>query len=148
MSTPLRLAPLPEAADLPGSWVDGGTADHTQVLGLDDAMASEGTAIERQSDLAHLVLLTTTGGAGDTIELQPGGGAEPDVWEIGRDETCEVALAEPTPQNSAAPRRMCFMDHLMILNGITYIRYHLVSYQGAVNGRSLTASPPDPPGYF
>lgn len=84
------------AADLPGSWVDSGTGEHTQFLSMDSLGESAGKAsIERASDLAHLIVVKD-GGAGDVMELETTNGAEPDVWEIGREDSCEIMLDEPS----------------------------------------------------
>lgn len=88
--------PPPGPSDLPGSWIDSGTSEGTQVLGLDALEESEGGRVqmERASDLPHLIVVAETGEGGSAIELEPGDGSEPDVWEIGRDPKCEVALDE------------------------------------------------------
>lgn len=84
------------SADLPGSWVDSGTGEHTQFLSMDN-LGDTGSkpSIERASDLAHLIVVEE-GVAGDVMELETGDGAEPDVWEIGREDSCEIMLDEPS----------------------------------------------------
>ncbi|MEP0203707.1 MAG: FHA domain-containing protein [Halioglobus sp.] len=81
--------------DLPGSWVDTGTGEETRVLSLDDIAPGVSAAdVGRASDLPHLIVVSEGESAGAVFELQPGGTAESDVWEIGREERCEVVLTE------------------------------------------------------
>ncbi|MEP1594825.1 MAG: FHA domain-containing protein, partial [Halieaceae bacterium] len=95
---------MPESLDdldLPGSWVDDGTGDETRVLSMDQAGATgnvqqDADAIERMSELAHLVVVTEGGAAGEVFELAPGGTEEPDVWELGRDADCELNISDPS----------------------------------------------------
>lgn len=95
-AAPRPAAAPPGSADLPGSWVDSGTGEHTQFLSMDSLDDSSGKAsVERASDLAHLILLQD-GGAGDVFELETSDSAEPDVWEIGREDSCEIMLEEPS----------------------------------------------------
>ena len=86
------------AADLPGSWVDSGAGgDHTKVVGLDDAPGGDGAgaAVARMSDLPHLIVLNADGSAQDGLELEPGDEGS-DVWEIGREPSCEIELSDPS----------------------------------------------------
>lgn len=86
----------PGSPDLPGSWVDSGTGEHTQFLSMDGLdTAGDKASVERASDLAHLILVEE-GKAGDVMELETGDGSEPDVWEVGREDSCEIMLAEPS----------------------------------------------------
>ena len=95
-AAPKPAAAPPGSADLPGSWVDSGTGEHTQFLSMDNLDAAGAKAsVERSSDLAHLILVEE-GKAGDVMELETGDGAEPDVWEVGREDSCEIMLAEPS----------------------------------------------------
>lgn len=95
-AAPRPAAAPPGSADLPGSWVDSGTGEHTQFLSMDSLDDSSGkTSVERASDLAHLILLQD-GGAGDVFELETSDSAEPDVWEVGREDSCEIMLEEPS----------------------------------------------------
>ena len=85
------------ARDLPGSWVDSGTGESTQFLSP-DALAAErprSAASERHSSLAHFIVLSSDGSASDVFELETGG-AEEDTWELGRDDTCDIQLGDPT----------------------------------------------------
>lgn len=93
-----QAEPAPGPSDLPGSWIDSGTSDSTRVLSLDAIAESESerVSIDRASDLPHLILLSASGQGGEALELQPGAGSEPDVWEIGRDPACEIAIDEPS----------------------------------------------------
>lgn len=102
-----RSAPMPEPAspvesaptvDLPGSWVDGDDGNYTQVLATGDLGAgsgSAGTQIERMSDAPHLVVLDTSGAAVQAMELDISGEGS-NVWEIGREPSCEIQLDEPS----------------------------------------------------
>ena len=83
--------------DLPGSWVDEpGTGEHTQVMDFSADTGNVSAQVERMSDDAHLVVLDEQGLAKEGIELIPSASADPDVWEIGRDQSCELALADDT----------------------------------------------------
>ena len=100
--TPEKITAAPAqapVADLPGSWVDGPEGgDHTRVLSMAD-VPEPGAAInqmDRASDVPHLIVVNENGTQGDVLELQPTVGGEPDVWEIGRDESCEIVLSEPS----------------------------------------------------
>lgn len=89
--------PAPTAApDLPGSWVNSGTADSTRVMSMEEIDAgSNGSADkERASDLPHVVVLDAGGARAGVLELQTGG--EQDVWEIGREDPCEIRLNDPS----------------------------------------------------
>ncbi|QIB66138.1 FHA domain-containing protein [Kineobactrum salinum] len=83
--------------DLPGSWVDSGTGEHTQFLSIDSVpeAAPAPTPVGRSSDLPHLMVVIG-GEVADVMELEPGNGSEPDVWEIGREDSCEIMLQEPS----------------------------------------------------
>lgn len=95
-AAPRPAAAPPGSADLPGSWVDSGTGEHTQFLSMDSLDGgTDKASVERASDLAHLILLQD-GGAGDVFELETSDSAEPDVWEIGREDSCEIMLEEPS----------------------------------------------------
>lgn len=83
--------------DLPGSWVDSGTGESTQFLSP-DALAAErpqSAAPERHSSLAHFIVLSSDGSASDVFELETGD-AEEDTWELGREDTCDIRLSDPT----------------------------------------------------
>jgi pSer/pThr/pTyr-binding forkhead associated (FHA) protein len=91
-------APAPvdaRAADLPGSWVDESIGEHTQVLsGLEAAAhASPGAKLDSTSDLTHLIIIMKSG-AQQVMELEPAGGGQAEVWEIGRDEGCQIVIPE------------------------------------------------------
>jgi len=119
--------------DLPGSWVDTGTGDETRVLSLDDiAPGVSAEDVERASDLPHLIVTSQGESAGAVFELQPGGTAESDVWEIGREERCEVVLTEESVSGRHAQ---------MIHQGGRWRLVNLVSANGIfVNGeKRLTA---------
>lgn len=104
MPEPVKEAPTAEPlkaqapSDLPGSWTDSGTSDSTRVLSLDAIAESESGPVdmERASDLPHLILVATSGSGAEAVELQVGDGTKPDVWEIGRDPSCEVVVDEPS----------------------------------------------------
>lgn len=94
----LEPAPAaPPAGDLPGSWVDSGTGESTQFLSP-DALAAErpqAAVAERHSPLAHFVVITADGSASDVFELETGD-AEENTWELGRDDSCNIQLNDPT----------------------------------------------------
>ncbi len=94
---PAAEKPAPASSDLPGSWVDSGTGEHTQFLSMDSvAEAAPAPApVGRSSDLPHLMVIID-GEVADVMELEPGNGSEPDVWEIGREDSCEIMLQEPS----------------------------------------------------
>lgn len=99
VSKPEPEPPPPPAApsDLPGSWVDEpGTGEHTQVMDFSSGSAASSAQVQRMSQHAHLVVLNEAGAAAEGIELEPAGGSDPDVWEIGRDQDCELSLADDT----------------------------------------------------
>lgn len=83
--------------DLPGSWVDSGTGESTQFLSPDALAAQRPQAAspERHSPLAHFIVIAADGSASDVFELETGGGEE-DTWELGRDDSCDIPLNDPT----------------------------------------------------
>jgi len=95
--SPPESPPKPAAvsSDLPGSWTEGGTGEHTQFLSLDSVAETAAAEVERASDLPHLMVVRD-GVAADVMELEPGGSDDPDVWEIGREDSCEIMLDEPS----------------------------------------------------
>jgi len=101
---PSQAAPAPEpqqpkpaavSPDLPGSWTEGGTGEHTQFLSMDSVAETAALEVERASELPHLIVVRD-GAAADVMELEPGGSDDPDVWEIGREDSCEIVLDEPS----------------------------------------------------
>lgn len=92
---PKPAATPPLSAELPGSWVDSGTGEHTQFLSMDSVAETAPAQVGRSSDLPHL-LVVSDGEVADVMELEPGNGSEPDVWEIGREDSCEIMLQEPS----------------------------------------------------
>lgn len=101
---PPQAAPVPEppqpkpaavSPDLPGSWTEGGTGEHTQFLSMDSVAETAALEVERASELPHLIVVRD-GAAADVMELEPGGSDDPDVWEIGREDSCEIVLDEPS----------------------------------------------------
>jgi pSer/pThr/pTyr-binding forkhead associated (FHA) protein len=92
-----KTAASTDAFNLPGSWVEGeDDGEHTRIVipGAADA-AGVKPLHARESDEAH-VQVVVDGTGSDLFELSVAGGSEPDVWEIGRNNKCEVSLAEPT----------------------------------------------------
>jgi pSer/pThr/pTyr-binding forkhead associated (FHA) protein len=87
---PAQLSP-----DLPGSWTEGGTGEHTQFLSMESVEEAAAADVGRSSDLPHLIVIRD-GAAADVIELEPGTSGDPDVWEIGREDSCEIMLEEPS----------------------------------------------------
>lgn len=87
----------PPPSDLPGSWVDSGTGESTQFLSPDAAAAERPRAgtLERHSPLAHFIVLAADGSASDVFVLETGG-TEEDTWELGRDDSCDIQLDDPT----------------------------------------------------
>ncbi|TCO71756.1 FHA domain-containing protein [Chromatocurvus halotolerans] len=83
--------------DLPGSWVDSGTGESTQFLSPDALAAQrpQAASAERHSPLAHFIVIAADGSASDVFELETGGGEE-DTWELGRDDSCDIPLNDPT----------------------------------------------------
>jgi pSer/pThr/pTyr-binding forkhead associated (FHA) protein len=49
--------------------------------------------VESASDLPHLIIITPSSPQ-QVLELEPAGGEEADVWEIGREESCQIAIPE------------------------------------------------------
>lgn len=100
---PPTPAPAPEppprpaavSPDLPGSWTEGGTGEHTQFLSMDSVAETAAAEVERASELPHLIVVRD-GVAADVMELEPGASDDPDVWEIGREDSCEIMLDEPS----------------------------------------------------
>jgi len=88
---------VPPAGDLPGSWVDSGTGESTQFLSPDALSAERPRAVtpERHSPLAHFIVIAADGSASDVFELETGD-AEEDTWELGRDDSCDIQLNDPT----------------------------------------------------
>ncbi len=94
-----EAAPLQRPSpDLPGSWVDEHMGEHTRMISRADITKEnlDAKQIERASDLPHLMVLGEDGARGEILELQPAGGSEADVWEIGREDNCEIVLSEPS----------------------------------------------------
>jgi pSer/pThr/pTyr-binding forkhead associated (FHA) protein len=103
-AAPSQAVPAPEppqpkpaavSPDLPGSWTEGGTGEHTQFLSMDSVAETAALEVERASELPHLIVVRD-GAAADVMELEPGGSDDPDVWEIGREDSCEIVLDEPS----------------------------------------------------
>lgn len=92
---PPQPKPAAVSPDLPGSWTEGGTGEHTQFLSMDSVAETAAAEVERASDLPHLIVVRD-GVAADVMELEPGGSDDPDVWEIGREDSCEIMLDEPS----------------------------------------------------
>jgi pSer/pThr/pTyr-binding forkhead associated (FHA) protein len=92
---PAAEKPAPVSSDLPGSWVDSGTGEHTQFLSMDSVSEAAPAPAGRSSDLPHLMVVVDAEVV-DVMELEPGDGSEPDVWEIGREDSCEIMLQEPS----------------------------------------------------
>ncbi|MEQ9464596.1 MAG: FHA domain-containing protein [Haliea sp.] len=94
---PAAAPPQPAAVspDLPGSWTEGGTGEHTQFLSMESLEESAAADVGRSSDLPHLIVVRD-GSAADVMELEPGTSGDPDVWEIGREDSCEIMLDEPS----------------------------------------------------
>lgn len=92
----LKAPPVDKpAVNLPGSWVDQAIGEHTQVLSGLEAASRTGAGLtnERASDLPHLVILLKSGSQ-QVLELEPGGAEQADVWEIGRDQGCQISIPE------------------------------------------------------
>lgn len=87
--------PAAVSPDLPGSWTEGGTGEHTQFLSMDSVEETAAADVGRSSDLPHLIVVRD-GAAADVMELEPGSSGDPDVWEIGREDSCEIMLDEPS----------------------------------------------------
>ncbi len=96
---PAPAAPKSAAASsLPGSWVeDEDDGEHTQILmpGTAADSAMESHVHDRESEQAHLQVIVEGNGT-DLFELEISGGTDPDVWEVGRAETCQIALSDPS----------------------------------------------------
>jgi pSer/pThr/pTyr-binding forkhead associated (FHA) protein len=92
---PPQPKPVAVSPDLPGSWTEGGTGEHTQFLSMDSVAETAALEVERASELPHLIVVRD-GAAADVMELEPGGSDDPDVWEIGREDSCEIMLDEPS----------------------------------------------------
>jgi pSer/pThr/pTyr-binding forkhead associated (FHA) protein len=82
---------------LPGSWVDSGTGESTQFLSPEarSSEPSEAVDTQRHSSLGHFVVIAGDGRATDVFELETGGGEE-DTWELGREDSCDICLTDPT----------------------------------------------------
>lgn len=87
----------PPVGDLPGSWVDSGTGESTQFLSPEALAAQRPQAAiqERHSPLAHFIVIGADGAAADVFELETGEGEE-DTWELGRENSCDIQLSDPT----------------------------------------------------
>jgi pSer/pThr/pTyr-binding forkhead associated (FHA) protein len=92
-------APKPaRAAGIPDSWhEDPDDGEHTQILmpGAAPAASMADHVHERESDMAHLQVVVD-GVSTDLFELAVSDGTEPDVWEVGRSESCQIALEDPS----------------------------------------------------
>jgi pSer/pThr/pTyr-binding forkhead associated (FHA) protein len=88
---------LAQDGDLPGSWVDSGTGESTQFLSPEarSSEQSETVDTQRHSSLGHFVVVAGDGRATDVFELETGSGEE-DTWELGREDSCDIRLADPT----------------------------------------------------
>jgi hypothetical protein len=62
---------------------------------MDSVAETAALEVERASELPHLIVVRD-GAAADVMELEPGGSDDPDVWEIGREDSCEIVLDEPS----------------------------------------------------
>jgi pSer/pThr/pTyr-binding forkhead associated (FHA) protein len=94
---PKDVPAVEPAVDLPGAWVDQAIGEHTQVLAPAEAAAVEradaGVKPEGASDIPHIFIILKSGSQ-QILELEPGGGEQADVWEIGRHASCQIAIAE------------------------------------------------------
>lgn len=82
-------------ADVPDSWVDEGTGSETQFLSPDMAAKIAEMAdikVAAASDLPHLIVINDNG-TQQVVELETGSDG-PDVWEIGRDDSCQIVLGQ------------------------------------------------------
>jgi pSer/pThr/pTyr-binding forkhead associated (FHA) protein len=86
--------PVAAAPEVPSSWVNEGTGEETRVLSSEDAAAAASLMVEvdAASDLPHLVIIGDSGPQ-QVMELEPSGGPE-DVWEIGREDSCQIVIDE------------------------------------------------------
>jgi pSer/pThr/pTyr-binding forkhead associated (FHA) protein len=93
----LTRAPLAEAhsTEIPGAFLDQNDGEYTQVLsGVESAASvSSGLNLESASALPHLIIIMKSGSR-QVVELEPAGGEQEDVWHIGRDKSCEIAIPE------------------------------------------------------
>jgi len=85
-------------ATVPGAWrPDEDPGDHTVVWRPDSSELPRPARppIPNVSDLPHLIV-NPASDSQQIVELETVGGDEADVWEIGRDENCEIAIPEET----------------------------------------------------
>lgn len=83
------------AAEVPESWVDEGTGSETQFLTPDMAAKIAEMSdinVAAASDLPHLIVVNDDGSQ-QVVELETGADG-PDVWEIGRDSSCQIVLGQ------------------------------------------------------
>lgn len=93
----------PDLSGVPGAWTDTGTSEGTQFMAGVGSSPAQEISRERRSNLAHLVVYSASAlGGDDVLELEIGDGAEPDTWEIGRHEDCEICLDELSLSNRHA----------------------------------------------
>ena len=79
--------------DLPGSWVNSGVERGTRLVSRDALKAVlEPDDSDRASDKAHL-LVVADGGPSEVIVLATGS-KDQDSWIIGRNQDCEIVLAD------------------------------------------------------
>jgi len=92
-ATVLAAGTASTAAATPGAWQPDEGADKTQFISNDGGAAQQLT-VERQSTAPHLVIVDATGAMAEVLELTLDEGET--VWEIGRDEACDIQLNDPT----------------------------------------------------
>lgn len=89
---------------LPGSWDESEGVDGTQLLQIPDlpdmSEALQAAAAGVDSNAPHLVVTTATGS--QMVELSVGASNDTSVWEIGREQTCEVVIDDPSVSSKHA----------------------------------------------
>lgn len=92
--------PVPEPQDsaVPSSWDESQGVEGTQLLEVPDlpdvSEALQAAVSSANTDLPHLVIGTASGS--QLVELPVSGADDASVWEIGRDQGCEVVVNDPS----------------------------------------------------
>jgi pSer/pThr/pTyr-binding forkhead associated (FHA) protein len=120
----------PSSAALPGSWVESGASEGTQILS--SISAADLNALPTSTSESPQLIAYGDGEEQQVFDLTVTDGPGPDVWEIGRIDSCDIVLDDPSVSSRHAQ---------LIHQGGRWKIVNLVSTNGLfINGeKKLTA---------
>jgi pSer/pThr/pTyr-binding forkhead associated (FHA) protein len=118
------------SAALPGSWVESGASEGTQILS--SITAADLKVLPASTSESPQLIAYGDGGEQQVFDLTITDGPGPDVWEIGRIDSCDIVLDDPSVSSRHAQ---------LIHQGGRWKIVNLVSTNGLfINGeKKLTA---------